>query len=130
MITAPRVAFDQQPRDLLRAYQDVGVTALQTTNTTIYTAPADADFVIEGINVANVTGLADDVTIYFVPDGGSAGTSNMVLRSSQVLGSTTLRLTPFDGERLSPGTSIVARCTTANSINLSLWGYEYSGTYG
>ena len=65
-----------EPRQQLRSPMPLGITQLQTTVSTIYTAGDNADFAIGGLIASNVTGSADSITLYFVPDGGTAGTDN------------------------------------------------------
>lgn len=118
-----------EPHPQLRIPKPLGVTQLQTTVTTIYTAGENADFEIGGLIVSNVTGSPDSVTVYFVPDGGTAGTDNAAAVTVTVGANTVLRLSAFDGLFLEPGTILQALCGTNDAVNLMGWGYDYQGAF-
>lgn len=118
-----------EPRDQLRIPQPLGITRLQTTVTTIYTAGANSDFEIGGLIISDVTVGPETVSIYFVPDGGTAGPTNAAVIDLAIAANTLTRLSQFDGLVLAPGTSIQALCSTNDSVNIMGWGYDYQGAY-
>lgn len=118
-----------ESRDQLRIPQPLGVIQLQATATTVYTAGDDADFEIGGLIVSNVSAGAETVTIYFVPDGGTAGAANTVVLDLALASDTVTRLSQFDGMVLAPGTIIQALCGVNNAVNITGWGYDYRGAY-
>lgn len=118
-----------EPRDQLRIPQPIGVTQLQTTATTIYTAGDNADFEIGGLIVTNVTSGDDTISLYFVPDGGTADLTTAVAIDLSLTADTVTRLSQFDGMILAPGTSIQATGATNDAINITGWGFDYQGAY-
>ena len=56
--------------------------AVTTSTTTIYTVPASTRTIIKDINIT--AGSSITVTIYFVPSGGTASTSNIFLNGVPV----------------------------------------------
>lgn len=119
-----------EPRAQLRIPQPLGITRLQTTVTTVYTAGDDADFEIGGLILSDVTNGPETVSLYFVPSGGTAGATNAAFIDISIAANTLTRLSQFDGLVLAPGTSIQALCSTNDSVNLMGWGYDYQGAYG
>ena len=125
-----RFQTEQEARPALRIPKPIDVFQCQTTGGTVFTARDDADFQIEHLVASNVTGSASHVTVYLVPSGGSAATSNMILYQQAVPAKTVVTI--FDREHmgmLQPGMSIVALCQTNDSINLFGYGYDYQGIY-
>lgn len=51
---------------------------------TLYTVPASTSTIIKNIFLCNTTGTDANVTLYFVPSGGTAGNTNKVISSYTV----------------------------------------------
>jgi hypothetical protein len=100
---------------------------IQTTATTIYTAVADADFWIVHLWAANVTAGSTEYTLYFVPSGGAAATSNTVVFQRTLPAKTSEIIDVAINHRISEGDFIQAICTTNNDVNIGGWGYDQTG---
>ena len=57
-----------------------------TTATVLYTVPAGFKTEVLSIDLANTTAATVNCTIYLVPSGGSAGTTNMLVPNSPIGG--------------------------------------------
>lgn len=125
-----RFQTETEKRPALRIPKPIDVVQLQTTATTVYTARDDADFQVEHLVASNVTGSASYVTLYLVPDGGTAGATNLAYYQLAIAAKTYITL--FDRERfglLQPGMSIQALCQANNDINMFGYGFDYQGVY-
>jgi len=129
LLQTGRQRQELENRTQLRIPKPLGVTQLQTTVTTIYTAGDAADFEIGGLIASNVTGGASTITIYFVPPAGTAGTANAVAVAVALAANSVTRLSQFDGMILRPGAFIQALCGANDAVNLTGWGYDYQGAY-
>lgn len=121
---------ERTQRSVLRVPRPIDIVQVQTTATTVFTARDDADFQIEHLVAANMTGTADYVTVHIVPDGGSAGATNMILY--QVAVAAKSYVTIFDRDRmgfLQPGDFIQVLCGVNDAINVWGYGYDYQGQY-
>lgn len=117
-------------RSALRVPRPIDVVQIQSTTTTIFTARADADFQIEHLVATNVTGGNDFITLYLVPDGGTAGLDNTIEFEIAIAGKT--RETLFDRNKmglLQPGMSLQGVCSTNDAVNVWGYGYDYQGQY-
>lgn len=126
-----RVTQENQPTPALRYPTPIDVVQVQTTATTVFTAPDDTDFHVESLIASNVTGGAAYVTIYLVPDGGSAGATNLAIYQKAVPANDWVSV--FDKNNMGlvqPGMSIQALCGTNDDINIFGHGFEYKGEYG
>ena len=133
-MTLPLQPFRQrtetEPRPTLRIPQPIDIAQLQTTASTIYTAGDNAEFHIESLIAANVTGSDDTVTVYMVPDGGTAGASNTVVFEWAV--SANSNVTIFNETSralLQSGGTLQAKCGTNDAINIFGYGYDYQGVF-
>lgn len=113
----------------LRRSVPVPVAQILTTATTLITAAADEDVLIESLWAGNISSSADSVSLYMVPDGGSPGTGNAVVTGYAVSANTVAELCGYWGPRfrLEPGYSLVATAATAGRINMGGWGYAIGG---
>ena len=100
---------------------------IQSTATTIYTAQTDADFWVVHLWAANVTAASTTYTLYFVPSGGSAGTSNTVIYQRTLGAYSTEVISPAINHRIPPGAFIQALCSANDDINIGGWGYDQTG---
>lgn len=113
-------------RASLLTAQMIEPTTLGTTAVSVYTAKADADFAIQHLAASNITGSAQTFTLYFVPDGGAAGTGNTVLQKS-LAANEALVIDIAKGHRLPEGASIQAFAGNASAVNIFGWGYDQRG---
>lgn len=120
---------EQQPRAQLRLPKPFIITPLQTTVSTVYTADAVADFLIEHMWVSNITGGALTYTIYFVPPSNSASTINAAVVGKSLAANTSELVTVAVNHRIPAGSTIQALCSSNNGINLGGWGSDIFGEY-
>lgn len=125
-----RFATERTYSSALRVPRPIEVFQAQTTAGTVVTARDDADFQIEALYAVNASGTADSITLYLVPDGGTAGADNLILFEKSVPASDIIAV--FDRERMGlliPGMSLQALCGVNDSVNLFGYGYDYQGVY-
>lgn len=123
-----RQRTETEYRGPLRIPQPIDIVSLQTTVSTLYTAGDASEFHIESLIAANKTGTDDWVTVYLVPDGGTAGTSNVIAYQWEV--SAKSNVTIFDRNNralLQSGGTLQAVCGTNDAINIFGYGYDYQG---
>lgn len=102
-------------------------TTVGSVATTLYTVPDNKFFLIEEITVTNTSGGIETFDIYFVPDGGSAGNSNIVIKQEQVAANASLRLATLSDLIMDAKAILQAKTTTGGGINVTFWGVEVSG---
>ena len=130
-VNNPRVTQETEPRRALRVPRPIDVFQCQTTAGTVFTARDDADFQITSLVASNVTGTPDSITLYFVPDGGSPGATNLLISALAVPANDIVVI--FNEENrglLQPGMTLRALCGTNDAVNLWGHGYDYQGAYG
>ena len=126
----PRFTQEITPTPTLRYPIPISPVPLQTANTTVLTANVDIDFHVESLRAVNVTSTGAHVTVYVVPNGGTAGTGNAVVFQKAVPANDFVTLFMQEGMLLVPPEhSLVASCQTNNAINLHGFGYEYLGVF-
>jgi len=59
---------------------------LALANATLYTVPDNSRVFVKDINIANSNATAVNITLYLVNSGGTAGVSNALLGTVEVLG--------------------------------------------
>lgn len=123
----PYFESTQRRQPSLLTAQPIAPVQVQSTATTIYTAKDDADFWIKHLWVANVSAGATTFTLYFVPSGGSPGTSNTVIYQKSLAVNVSEVVDVAVGHRLPEGASIQALCATNNDVNIGGWGYDQAG---
>lgn len=116
-------ALDRPP---LEVPKPIAITQLQTTPLTLYAAD-DRDFIIRVLWAANVTAGASTLSLYIVPNGGTASIANQAYADTVISANTTIMLEPLVGHLVEPGASIQARCSVNNAINIGGWGMDYEG---
>jgi hypothetical protein len=125
------ISFQQEKsQQLLRTPKPIDVVQVQTTATTIYTADSSADFHIQLLVAANVSGVDTTITVYLVPSGGSASAANMIVHQRKMPPYSTSRIfAPDSIGMLQPGMILKALCAVNNDVNMHGWGYDYFGVY-
>lgn len=53
--------------------------AIGTTLSTFYTVPASSTLLVKDFDICNTTAATITITMYLVPSGGTAGSSNMIV---------------------------------------------------
>lgn len=94
--------------------------------TTEYTCPADTKAVIHRFTATNTTGGAVTLTIYIVPNGGSAGATNKVLSALSIAANTTTDITQIQDHVLDESDFIAVEASAATSITIRCSGREIS----
>lgn len=93
-----------------------------TSATTLYTAPASTTTIVKNIIVCNTTSSAATLTLSLVASGGSAGATNRIMSSLNILPNDTV-LFELSGV-LSTGDFISALQGTSGSLTLHISGVE------
>lgn len=96
-------------------------------NTTLWTVTDNKFMFVSDFGVCNIAGATIGVTVYLVPDGGSAQNTNKVYDAYSVLANDSGTLTALVGSTLNPGDMIIATCDNATGCNLWLDGVEFTG---
>jgi hypothetical protein len=96
----------------------LGLAAITTGVTTLYTVPANTRTLVKEISIANTTGADIDVRVFFVPAAGTAGTGNAFLYDVPVLTANALQ---YNGVQvLNAGDSIqIQAASTGLTIHAS-----------
>jgi len=68
-------------------------TAATTSVSTLYTVPANTQFLLTDIEICNTTSTAGTFTIYLVPSGGTASQSNAIFYVAPIGGNTLVQWT-------------------------------------
>ena len=71
----------------------LGQTALTTSFSTVYTAPASTRTYIKQVDICNTTSSAIEIFVSLVPSGGTAGTNNALFYNTTLDGYSTLSWT-------------------------------------
>ena len=93
-----------------------------TTETTVYTVPADTSCIVKQIVSANVTGTAATTSISLVASGGTAGVTNRILEQVSIPANSTVS---FDlAQVLATGGFISIQQGTASAITSTISGVQ------
>lgn len=92
--------------------------------TTLYTAPLSTHTIIDKFTACNISGGSVNLTVYLVPSGGTAGTSNAVLSAFPIASGATLDLTQIQNQILNAGDFISVLAGSASSITVRGSGRE------
>jgi hypothetical protein len=82
----------------------LGQAAITASTTTLYTVPAGTRTFLKELNIANTTTGVIAVTVYLVPNGGTAGAGNVLLPAIPMQGNSVLQWT--GAQVLLPGSTI------------------------
>ena len=97
---------------------------LTTSAASYYTVPANTITTISACSLCNSTATARYVTVYLVPNGGTAGVSNVVLSQRVIAAGETYNVSAVIGQTIPAGASIQALAEAASAITLVASGYE------
>lgn len=110
--------------------QPIPALQLPITTVVVYTAPAFTTAVVNNLSCNNVTGTPGatvSVTLYRVEDGGNPGDENMFLPPTPLAAGRSLVPQSALGLSLSPGMTIQAVASAADSITVMGSVYETVG---
>lgn len=96
--------------------------ALTTSPTTYYTVPASTKTMVKQIVLVNTSAAQATASVYFVPSGGSAGNSNLIVPAVTVAPNQ-MQIVDL-GQALSTGDFISASASAGTSITIHASGFE------
>lgn len=96
--------------------------AITTGVTTAYTVPTGYKTTIFDINISNTTTGALTATLYLVPSGGSAGTTNMLIPGVSLAANSLLQWT---GEQNLDAGDTIQVIGSASGLTMNITGKEY-----
>lgn len=102
---------------------------IANSTTTYYTAPSTAGgfAVIKELTVANDTTSSITFTVYKVPNGGSAGDDNIVVKNQTLQSGDAFSITQLLGDiYVEPSGTIQAVASVASQATLSLTAFEFT----
>lgn len=97
----------------------VAPTSATTSVSTLYTVPANTQFLLTDIEICNTAAVSGTFTIYLVPSGGTAGASNALFSASPINGNTTVQWT---GQQSLAAGSTVQALASATTITIKVSG--------
>jgi len=95
----------------------------ENAQTTQYTS-TNARTVINAFTVTNTTAGAQTLSVNLVPNGGSAGASNLIIKEKSVAAGETLSLSQLVGHVLESGGAISTLASAATSLTIRCSGLE------
>lgn len=96
------------------------------SNTLYYTVPAGVRAKISRVTLVNTDTANQTVSVYFVPNGGSAGDSNAVLKTKSLAPNETYPAYELVGHVLEAGDMIYAGASAASKVAMMVSGVEVS----
>lgn len=105
------------------------VTNVTNSNVTLWTVTLDpAKYLyVRDIGVCNISGVTIAVTVYVVPDGGSAANTNKVYDAFSVVANDSVTLSAIVDKTYLPGDQIIAVTDNVTGANFWLDGVEFTG---
>lgn len=95
---------------------------MTASNVTIYTVPGAIKTIIQTMDIANTSGGTIAVRVFFVPSGGTAGTTNAVIYDVDI---PTKQVLPYTGPAiLETGDFISVRASSATGATITISGIE------
>lgn len=107
--------------------QPIPALQLPITTVVVYTAPAFTTSVVNNLSCNNVSAATATVTLHRVPAGGNPGDENMFLPPTPLAAGRSLVPQSALGLSLSPGMTIQAVASAADSITVMGSVYETVG---
>lgn len=97
-----------------------------TNETTVYTVPGGLKTIVKNIIVANVTAVAANGSLSFVPNGGAVGDGNRLFKDMSIPANTAVT---FDlSQVLNTGDFISIKVGTASALTVTVSGVEFGAT--
>jgi hypothetical protein len=106
----------------------IASTQLGATAGVLYTAPTATTSTIANMSFSNTSASPVPFTVYNVPSGGTAGTSNIVVPSFTLSAGQSYVPPQLIGLNLAPGATLQALAGTASVVNAQGGVYETSGS--
>lgn len=98
---------------------------VEQAQTTQYTA-TNVTAIIDKFTATNYSASAATISVNLVPLAGSAGNSNLIVKTKTLLPSETYTFPELVGQTVSPGGFISTSAGTASAINIRCSGREIS----
>lgn len=102
----------------------VSGSQLTTSAATYYTAPAATTTRIDHATLTNTTTSVVTATVYAIPSGGSAGSTNTVISAKGIAPGETYNCPELTGVVLSPAGFLQAQAGAVTAITLMVSGVE------
>ena len=110
---------------MIRSFQILPNAQLGVAASTLYTCPAKMRATPKQLSIANTSGTATPVTVYVVPNGGTAANSNTIVPGITVPPNSVLSLAPYLANVvLVEGDTIQALAGTATRLTPTGGGIE------
>jgi len=93
------------------------------SRTTLYTVPASTDAIVKTIIITNTTATAATISIWHVPNGGSYGDTNAIVKTLNIPANDFTQINTYlimD----TTGDTLQAEAGTASAITMSVYGAE------
>lgn len=91
---------------------------------TVYTVPGSTKAIIDKFTATNTDGSTRTVTIYLVPSGGSAGTSNQIIQARSISAGATSDITELQNQILNTGDFISVLASAGSLVVIRASGRE------
>lgn len=98
---------------------------LTTAATTLYTATA-VRAQVHAATFLNTSGAGVTITLHLVPNGGSVGDANMILKAKALNAGESYKPLELVGQWLNPGDTIQALASANTAVSAMIGGAEYS----
>lgn len=97
---------------------------LTTSAATYYTVPANTITTIAACTLTNSTGTARTATVYLVPNGGTAGVTNIILSARTIAAGESYNVAAAIGQSIPAGATIQALSDAGTAVTIVASGYE------
>jgi hypothetical protein len=111
-----------------RIPKPIAAAALTTSAVPYYTAGTGVTATISNLSLTNTSANPVAVTLYNVPNGGSAGVGNQLLSAFSIAAGQTYNPPQCIGLHLGAGASLQALAATGSVVNIQGGVYETSGS--
>lgn len=101
----------------------VSAKEAETSQTTQYTAPAGTRVILDKVTGTNTGSGSAQLSFNLVPNGGTAGASNTVVKTKTLSGGECYTFPEIVGHVLSPGDS-VSTLASASAVTIRISGRE------
>lgn len=100
-------------------------TLLTNIAATYYTSPANTRTLIKKLTFTNTGPSSYTITVYRIPFGNTASTSNMLINAQPIAMGETYECYPAEGHMLNVGDYIQALCSTTGVVNIQASGAQF-----
>lgn len=98
----------------------------QSATTSEYTAPVSTHVIIDKFTATNADSSARTLSVYIVPSGASAASSNGVVLNLSIAAGATVDITSLQNQILNPGDSVAIVASAGTTIVVRMSGREVS----